>query len=230
MSSTRTTTEENVRQCVQRLRRLDCCAVSDALDKLGLQGVVTGLPQRSGSGRIAGCVVTMKLGTGAPAPGPVKHLGCTAIEQSGPDNVIVIEQRTGMEAACWGGLLSLGAKVRGVAGVVADGPVRDIDEAIAYELPVFSRSLLPLTARARIVEKGTNVPVIMGSVAVNPGDFVIADRSGVAFIAAPDIATVRDAAEASVAREAAMAKAILSGTPIGEVMGGNYENMLKRDS
>ena len=55
---------------VQRLRRLDACAVSDALDKLQLPGVVTGLPQRSGAGRIAGRAVTMKVGPGQPPPGP----------------------------------------------------------------------------------------------------------------------------------------------------------------
>src|SRR5690606_25435773 len=82
---------------VQRLRQLDCCAVSDALDKLGLEGAVTELTQFSGATRIAGVVVTVKLGTGAPPPGPPKHLGCTAIELSGPDNVIVVEQRTGVE-------------------------------------------------------------------------------------------------------------------------------------
>lgn len=222
--------DNKVREYVQRLRRLDCCAVSDALDSLKMPGAVLGLPQRSGTARIAGCVVTVKLGTGAPPAGPVKHLGCTAIEQSGPDNVIVVEQRTGVEAACWGGLLSLGAKVRGVAGIVADGPVRDIDEAIAYELPVFSRSLLPVTARSRIVEKGTNVPVTIGSVDVKPGDFVIADRSGVIFIGSQSIEAVLDVAETIVAKEAAMAKAILSGTPIGQVMGGNYESMLKGKS
>ena len=57
---------------VQRLRRLDCCAVSDALDKLKLPGAVTGLPQRSGAGRIAGRAITVKLGTGAPPPGPAQ--------------------------------------------------------------------------------------------------------------------------------------------------------------
>ncbi|MDZ4124293.1 MAG: RraA family protein, partial [Hydrogenophaga sp.] len=66
---------------VQRLRRLDACAVSDALDKLQLPGVVTGLTQRSGGGRIAGRAVTMKVGPGQPPPGPAKHRGCTAIEQ-----------------------------------------------------------------------------------------------------------------------------------------------------
>ena len=216
---------------VQRLRRLDACAVSDALDKLGLKGAVTGLPQRSGDGRVAGRAVTMKVGPGQPPPGPPKHLGCSAIELAGPDDVIVVEQRSGIEAGCWGGLLTLGAKVRGVAGVVADGPLRDVDEAIAYGFPVWSRSLTSRTARGRVVELGTQVPVQLGDaqgeVTVHPGDYVLADRSAVIVIAAADIERVLDAAEAIVAREAAMAKAILAGTPIGQVMGGAYEHMLK---
>jgi 4-hydroxy-4-methyl-2-oxoglutarate aldolase len=215
------------REHLQRLRRLDGCAVSDALDKLGLAGAVTGLPQRSGAGRIVGRAITVKLGTGEPPPGPPRHLGCTAIEAAGPGSVIVVEQRTGVQAGCWGGLLTLGAKVRGVAGVVADGPLRDVDEALAYEFPVFSRSLTSLTARGRIVEKGTNVPVQIGALAVQPGDYVLADRSAVLFIAEADIERVLDVAETIVAKEAAMAKAILAGTPIGQVMGGNYEHMLE---
>lgn len=217
---------------VHRLRRLDACAVSDALDKLGLSGAVTGLPLRStgpgGASRIAGRAVTMKVGPGTP-----RHLGCTAIELSGPDEVIVVEQRSGVEAGCWGGLLTLGAKVRGVAGVVADGPLRDVDEAIAYEFPVYARSLTSRTARGRVVELGTQVPVTIGDataggqVAVNPGDYLLADRSAVIVIAAADIDRVLDAAEQIVAKEASMAKAILSGNPISSVMGGNYEHMLK---
>lgn len=220
---------------VQRLRRLDACAVSDALDKLGLSGAVTGLTQRSGhdqgGGRIAGRAVTMKVGPGQAPPGPPKHLGCAAIELAGPQDVIVVEQRSGIEAGCWGGLLTLGAKVRGVAGVVADGPLRDVDDAIAYGFPVWSRSLTSRTARGRVVELGTQVPVQLGDaqreVTVHPGDYVLADRSAVIVIAAADIERVLDAAEAIVAREAAMAKAILAGTPIGQVMGGAYEHMLK---
>jgi 4-hydroxy-4-methyl-2-oxoglutarate aldolase len=212
---------------VHRLRRLDGCAVSDALDKLSLPGAVTGLPQRSGKGRVAGLAITVKLGTGAPLPGPARHLGCTAIEAAGPDHIIVVEQRTGVEAGCWGGLLTLGAKVRGVAGVVADGPLRDVDEAIAYEFPIFSRSLTSFTARSRVVEKGTNVAVEIGTVTVQPGDYVLADGSATIFIAAANIERVLEAAEMIVAKEAAMAKAILSGTPMSEVMGGNYEHMLE---
>lgn len=221
---------------IQRLRRLDACAVSDALDKLGLPGAVTGLPLRSagagGNSRIAGRAITMKVGPGQPPPGPPKHLGCTAIGLGGPDHIIVVEQRSGVEAGCWGGLLTLGAKVRGLAGVVADGPLRDVDEAIAYEFPIYSRSLTARTARGRVVELGTQIPVTIGAevggqVTVHPGDCVLADRSAVIVIAAADIERVLDAAEMIVAKEAAMAKAILSGTPIGEVMGGNYEHMLE---
>ena len=213
-----------------RLRRLDCCAISDALDRLKLVGAVTGLPQRSGSGRIAGRAVTVRLDTGAPPPGPPRHLGTTAIELSGPDNIIVIEQRSGVEAGCWGGLLTLGAKVRKVAGVVADGPVRDIDEARGYDFPIFTNRTTSFTARGRVVEKATNEPVQIGGLTVNAGDYVAADNSAVIFISPDRIAAVLDAAEEIVAREAAMAKAILTGTPISEVMGGNYEHMLDGDA
>jgi 4-hydroxy-4-methyl-2-oxoglutarate aldolase len=59
---------------VSRLQRLDACAVSDAMDSLKLAGVITGIAQRSGSGRIAGRVVTMKLGVGDPPAGPPRLL------------------------------------------------------------------------------------------------------------------------------------------------------------
>jgi regulator of RNase E activity RraA len=139
----------------------------------------------------------------------------------------VVEQRTGIEAGSWGGILTLGAKLRDIAGVISDGCVRDIDEAIAYQFPIFSRGVTALTARGRIVEKGVDVPVAIGSVEVHPGDYVIADGGAVVFIPAGDITRVLDAAEAIAAKEAAMAKALLAGTPISEVMGGHYEYMLR---
>ena len=155
-------------------------------------------------------------------------MGTTAIESAGPDDIIVIEQRTGREAGSWGGLLSLGAKVRGVAGVVCDGPVRDIDEARGIDFPVFTRSFTARTARGRIVEQGTNVPVTFEGVRVEPGDYVLADNSAIILITAAEIERVLATAEDIVAREAAMARAIQAGTPISAVMGGAYEHMLAR--
>ncbi|MDM0050548.1 RraA family protein [Variovorax sp. J22R115] len=217
---------------VKRLNRLDCCAVSDALDKLGLRDrVVSGLEQRSTTRRIAGRVVTYRLVPADKAPPPAggapRHLGTTAIELVQPGEVIVVEQRTGLDAGSWGGILTLGAKVRGVAGVIADGPVRDVDEARAYDFPVYCRALTAKTARGRVVEAEVNQRITIGDVTVDAGDYVIADASGVAFIPAGDVERVLDAAETIAGREAAMAKALLAGQPIAQVMGADYEHMLR---
>lgn len=215
---------------VNRLQHLDVCAVSDAMDKLGLPPSVSGLTQQSTQKRIAGRVVTYKLVPAAQVrghEGAPRHLGTTAIEAAQPGDVIVIEQRTGLDAGSWGGILSLAAKLRQVAGVVVDGPVRDIDEARAYEFPVFARGLTARTARARVAEAFTNLPVRIGEVTVCPGDFVIADASGAVFIAAAEIERVLNAAEMIVFREAAMAQALRAGQPVSQVMGADYEHMLK---
>ena len=215
---------------VKRLARLDVCAVSDAMDKLGLPPAVSGLEQRSTTRRIAGRVVTYRLRAVADVPthdGPPRHLGTTALASAESGDIIVVEQRTGIDAGSWGGILSLGAKVRGIAGVIADGPVRDIDEARSYDFPVYARSLTARTARGRVAELDARQPVNIGDVVVATGDFAIADASGVVFIPAADIKRVLDAAESIAGREASMAKAILSGEPITEVMGADYEHMLK---
>lgn len=211
-----------------RLSLLDSCAVSDALDKLGLSGAVSGLQRLSSTRRISGRVLTVKMEKDDGRPAASRHLATTAIEMAQPGDVIVMEQRTGIDAACWGGNLALGAKLRQVAGVVVDGPARDVDEARDYDFPVFARAATSRTARGRIVETGTNVPITVGDVTVTPGDFVVADGSAVVFIAQGEIERVLEAAEAIAARERAMVAALREGTPISDVMGRNYETMLKR--
>lgn len=215
---------------LQRLARLDVCAVSDALDKVGIANqVASGLEQRSSTRRISGRVVTYRLEPAAgakPQSGPVRHLGTSAVELANAGDVIVVEQRTGIDAGCWGGILTLGAKVKGIAGVVADGPVRDIEEARAYDFPVYCRSITSRTARGRVVEVEVNQSVSIGDVTVRPGDYVVADAGGTAFIPAARIDEVLAAAEMIAGREAAMAKALLAGRPISEVMGADYEHML----
>ncbi|HET6969491.1 MAG TPA: hypothetical protein VFH92_00075, partial [Phenylobacterium sp.] len=77
---------------VERLRRLDTCSVSDALDKLGLPGAVVGLAPLTVRGRVAGRAVTVKLG--APLEGlPKRHLGAGAVEASMVGDIIVVEHR-----------------------------------------------------------------------------------------------------------------------------------------
>ncbi len=211
-----------------RLSRLDSCAVSDALDKLGLKGAVAGIHRWSTDVRISGRVVTVKLARDEGGAVFSRHLGTAAVEAAQPGDVIVIEQRSGIDAAAWGGNLSLGAKLRGVSGVIVDGPARDVDEARGYDFPLFARDHTARTARGRIVETGTNVPISVGDIMVSPGDYVVADASAVVFIAQDDIERVLDSAETIADRERAMAAALREGVPIGQVMGKNYETMLKR--
>jgi regulator of RNase E activity RraA len=213
---------------IARLSRLDACAVSDALDKLGLAGVVTGIPRLTTDRRISGRVVTVKLEKDDGRPAASRHLGTTAIETAQAGDVIVLEQRTGIDAACWGGNLSLAAQLRGVAGVVIDGPARDTDEARGYDFAVFARRATSRTARGRIVETGTNVPITIGDVHVSPGDYVVADGSAVVFVAAGDIARVLDVAEIVADRERQMVAGLREGLPASQVMGKTYETMLKR--
>lgn len=213
---------------ISRLSQLDACAVSDALDRLSLSGAVSGIARLTTARRIYGRVLTVKMGREEGQPPASKHLGTTAIESAQPGDVIVMEQRTGIDAACWGGNLSLGAKLRQIAGVIVDGPARDIDEAREYDFPIFARSSTSRTARGRIVEVATNVAITVGDVSVNPGDFVVADASGVVFVAQGDVQRVLESAEAVVARERAMVAALREGTPISQVMGISYETMLKK--
>jgi 4-hydroxy-4-methyl-2-oxoglutarate aldolase len=211
---------------LERLGRLDACSLADALDSLGLPGVALGLERRSTRERIAGFARTVKLAAG-PAPcGPAVHLGARSIAASGEADVIVVEQRTGIDAAAWGGLLSHAARLKRIRGVIVDGPVRDIDEFQEVGLPVFSRSVTPLTARGRIHESGFDVPIVIDGVAVERGDFVVADGSGVVFIAAGKAQEVLLRAEDIAAREAGMVDALHAGQSVTEVMGRDYEIQL----
>ena len=223
-------TAEGPESPVLRLNRLDACAVSDALDKLGLVGVVTGIHRVATDRKIAGRLLTVKLGL---IQGPIsstRHLSTAAIEAAEPGDIIVVEQRTGVDAAAWGGVLSRGAKLRGVAGVICEGPARDVDESRQLDFPVFARDHTSRTARGRIVEVGTNVPILVGHVLVSPGDYAIADASAVVFVAQAEILRVLEAAEAIARREAAMVQALADGNKISEVMGAGYEHMLEPTS
>jgi 4-hydroxy-4-methyl-2-oxoglutarate aldolase len=212
---------------VSRLGKLDSCAVSDALDKLGLTGSVTGIHRYTTEERIAGPVITVRL-EAAEGRTNTRHLCTVAIDGAAPGDVIVVEQRTGLDAASWGGNLALGAMMRGVAGVIVEGPSRDIDDCRKLAFPVFARTHTARTARGRIVETATNEPILVGDVTVTPGDYVVADGSGVVFVERTNIERVLETAEAIMAREEAMAQSLRAGTPIGEVMGASYETMLRK--
>lgn len=214
------------RALVDRLLALDCCAVSDALDSMRLPPAIAGLAPLSARQRIGGAVVTVKLGTQPPAGRNKRHLGTAAIEAAEPGDIIVIEHSSGIACAGWGGVLSKGAQLRGVAGVVIDGPARDIDEALALAFPVYARSANARTARGRVYEQAFNVPVKIGDVTVAPGDFVLADSSGVAFIPRARLEDCLGRAERIANRERLMVEALARGDRATDVVGRDYEDML----
>jgi 4-hydroxy-4-methyl-2-oxoglutarate aldolase len=214
-------------ELIHRLGLLDACSVSDALDSVGLKGAHSGLPRRSTRRRIAGTIQTVKLCAQAPTGGSKRHLGTAAIEVADNLTVIVVEQRTGIDCAGWGGVLANAAKVKGIRGVIMEGPARDIDEYEELDFPVFSRYTTPHTARGRVWEEAFGIPVQVGDSMVHPGDYVIADGSGVVFIPAARIEEILKVAETIAHKERLMTQDVIAGKPVSEVMGTNYENMLK---
>src|SRR5262249_35314419 len=213
---------------VALLPGLDVLDLSDAIDALGMTPAVTGLILTSGTGPVAGRAITVKIGAGPSPPGVTRHLSTAAVEAGGPDNVIVVEQLTGIDAAGWGGILSRAAQHRGIAGSIVDGLTRDVEEANKIGYPVYARGCTARTARGRIHEAGCQVPIRLGETTVTPGDYVAADRSGCVVIPAARIAEVLERAEAILAKSDQMVAAVNRGEPVSKVMGASYETMLER--
>jgi 4-hydroxy-4-methyl-2-oxoglutarate aldolase len=209
-----------------RLAALDSCACSDALDQLGLAGVAPGLRALALARRVTGPVITVALGPVDGARSASRHLGTAAVEAAQPGDVIVVAARGRVDAAGWGGVLSLAATIRGVSGVIVDGACRDVDESASLGLPVYALAAVPATARGRQAEVGWNTPVEVAGVTVTPGDLAVADGSGVVFVPAGRAAEVVAAAERIAAREAAMADRLRAGEPASAVLSADYEEML----
>ena len=213
---------------VERLSKVDSCAVSDALDSLALKGATWGVRPQWPCPRIVGRAMTMKIKP-VGLEQPTQHLGTPAIEAAKPGDVIVIDNAGRPDISTWGGLLSLSAKLKGLSGVVIDGACRDIDEARDLGFPVYSRGVVPMTARGRVMQESFNQEIQFAGVQVRPGDLVIADGSGVVIIPKEKEQQVVEAAEAIFQKEAEMAAGIrkgFSGLEMLEKLG--YEQMLKK--
>ena len=215
-------------EIIERLSKLDTCAVSDALDSLNLKGATWGVRPMWQCPRIAGRAVTMKIKP-AGLEQPKQHLGTAPIEAAKPGDIIVVDNGGKLELSCWGGLLALSAKLKGLSGVVIDGASRDIDEARDLEFPVYARGAVPMTARGRVVQESYNQEIQFAGVQCRPGDLVLADGSGVIIIPKEIESEVVAAAEGIYAKEQEMAAGIrkgYSGLEMLEKLG--YEQMLNK--
>jgi 4-hydroxy-4-methyl-2-oxoglutarate aldolase len=208
-----------------RLRNLDSCAVSDALDQLGLVGQVDGIRPFGPGLLVTGRVVTVEL-TAKLSRTTTHHLGTLAIEAAQVGDVVVVAHQGRTDCAAWGGNLSRAAQRRGIVGVIVHGAVRDVDESSALGFAVFATASTPRTARGRTQEQSWGEPVELNGLSVSTGDYVVADSTGVVFIGATHIDRVVEVAETIMAKEAGIAAEIKRDVPASRALGGNYEQML----
>ncbi len=85
-------------------------------------------------------------------------------------------------SAFWGGLLSNAAVGHNASGVICDGGVRDYDEIVELNFPVFSAGLTPYDSLGRMDGKERDITVVCGGVRVVPGDLVFGDVDGIVVI------------------------------------------------
>lgn len=145
--------------------------------------------------------------------GPVHH--AIAVAEAG--DVIVVDAGGRTDAAMIGELLAGAARLKGIAGVVVDGAVRDVGTLAAWpDFPVFRRGN---TARGpSSMERGeVNGPVMLGGVAVAPGDLILGDDDGLVVIPQAEAPSRLEPALAMVAAEEAWEKRLAAGETTLEV-------------
>ncbi|ARP91820.1 demethylmenaquinone methyltransferase [Bordetella genomosp. 9] len=189
---------------------------SDALDTLGIEGVVRGITQRAGQGRIVGEAVTArhvsgKLGDFDKADFAVGRL----VAATAPGKVLVVDVG-GQAISTFGGIASTAAAMRGATAVLIDGACRDVDEIRAAGLWLASRHVSPVTGKTRLRLQEMGAPVVLGGVRVQQGDVVIGDDTGIVVVPRGQIQRVLEAAEELLAVDERVEKGVRAGVPFAE--------------
>jgi regulator of RNase E activity RraA/2-keto-4-pentenoate hydratase/2-oxohepta-3-ene-1,7-dioic acid hydratase in catechol pathway len=139
---------------------------------------------------------------GATAPGGGLNAQKRAVEQVRPGEVLVIEARGDPTAGTVGDILALRAQVRGAAGIVTDGAIRDSQALAAMDLPVYYGATHPAVLGRRHVPWEVNGTIACAGVTVAPGDIIAGDGDGVIVIPAQlALEVARDAAEQELQEE-----------------------------
>ncbi|QYZ79990.1 bifunctional hexulose-6-phosphate synthase/ribonuclease regulator [Methanofollis formosanus] len=146
--------------------------VTDAMHR---KGAMNGLVPLTGGVKAVGPAVTVQTFGGDWAK-PVE-----AIDLCRPGDVLVINNDGRTEIAPWGELATHSAKNQGISGVVIDGAVRDVDDIRAMQYPLFARACVPNAGEAKGFGE-INAEIACCGQQVRPGDWIIADESGVVVI------------------------------------------------
>jgi len=137
-------------------------------------------------------------------------LSLKAIEVAQPGDVIVIATQGDTALSVWGGFMSMMAARRGIAGVVTDGVIRDVEQSREADLPIYAVGVTP----AAPTKEGTgqiNTSISCGGVVVEPGDIVVGDEDGVVVVPRHEAKAVAERVRERIAKEDAWLKIVEGG-------------------
>ncbi|WP_275006739.1 fumarylacetoacetate hydrolase family protein [Promicromonospora iranensis] len=215
-------------ELADKLRRAPVAGLSAQLRKRGLNNVIIeGVRPNVPGATIVGRARTLRFVPNREdlfaAHGGGYNAQKRMFDTVGAGEVIVIEARGETGSATLGDVLALRAQVRGAAGVVTDGGVRDFEAVAATGLPVFSGGPHPAVLGRRHVPWDTDVAVACGGATVLPGDVVVGDADGVVVL---PLRLAEEVAEATIAQEeqdAWVAQQVAAGHPVDGLFPPNAE-------
>lgn len=198
--------------------------VSDAMDELGIVGAVPAAVLRPNDpkARVVGrALIVRNVAARASVPDKVKAgvSGLGEIEAHNlaePGDVLVVQGVD--QVSNLGGMSATIGHRQGEIGAIVDGGARDVDHSRAIGLPVWSKSVSPITGKWRVETVAVNKPVTICGITVNPGDVVLADETGVCFIPRERAAEVLQRAQRNAAAEKLREDKIAAGAPLAELM------------
>jgi regulator of RNase E activity RraA len=208
---------------IERAARLDTATLSDALDRLGINGQCSKIAPCDSSFRMCGRAYTILYGPAGTPPGTVGDY----IDEVPTGSVIVLDNGGRDNATVWGDILTEIAHRRGIAGTVIDGICRDVSLCLKLGYPVFSRGHWMRTGKDRVQVEATNVAVNIGDARVMPGDLMRGDADGVVVIPREHEEKVLSAAEEIEAAEDRIRSAVRAGTRLDEARKANRYHQLQ---
>jgi len=162
--------------------------------------------------RVCGPAVTVEC---PPGDNLMLHV---AVAHARPGVVIVAAVGGYLQAGAWGEILTEAARARGLAGLVIDGAVRDIDAIEASGFPVFSRGLA-IGSCTKERRGKLDVPIQFGGAPVRPGDLVFGNADGLVIVEHDRIDAVYQAAAGRRRKELEIITKLREGCTTMELLG-----------
>lgn len=142
------------------------------------------------------------------------HPQRAAVEQVGPGQVLVVDCRGEGRAASAGNILLTRLSVRGAAGLVTDGTLRDIGEIGGLPMPVYATGAAAMTNLAMHHAVDLQVPIGCAGVAVYPGDVLVGDTDGVVCVPRHLVAVIARQAREQERLETFITERVAAGAPL----------------